>query len=161
MFAILSITLMNRNNPFGKSIFIILFTLFTCVSCSSDEPKINQSKEPSTEEPENKIEYYVKYESVVNIPISRVTSVDIEVKTEKGIQKMEVPKAWEGTFGPFNDLTALKIACTSRGYNENATNYTARIFICRGNQPFILKAEEHKKGTQYSLSYTVTKDDLK
>lgn len=153
---------MIRIKQFCKHIFAISFVLMACYSCSSDEPEMEK---PETDEPvqkpEEKIEYYVKYESVVSIPISRPITIDLEVKTEKGKQSLSVPKSWEGVFGPFNELTVLYITSKTTGYNENATSCRGRISICRGNQPFILKADKSFNGTSYTVTYAVTKDDLK
>lgn len=148
---------------FSKIFIAISFLLLICASCSEDEPKM-PNQDSGTEQEENteeKIEYYVKYESIVSIPISRPIYIDLDVITEKGKQSLSVDRTWEGVFGPFNELTTLAIRSRTTGYNTNSTHYTGRISICRGNQPFILKAEKCSNGTSYTVSYTVTKEDLK
>lgn len=153
---------MKRAIHIFKHLFAISFALMICVSCSTDEPEIDINKPNDPEvKPEENIEYYVKYESRVSIPISGFREIKISVYTEKGTQTLNVPKTWEGVFGPFNELTTLNISSLTTGYGYYDTSCTGRISICRGNQPFILKAEKNSYGTSYSVSYTVTKEDLK
>jgi len=128
------------------------------VSCGKDES--DEPKKPDTGSGD-KIEYYVKYESQVSIPSSQVRSVNVTVVTEKGKQTLNVPKTWEGIFGPFNELTTLSISSGGGWYNPNMTSCRGRISICRGDQPFILKADESFKGTSFNVKYTVKKEDLK
>lgn len=139
--------------------YLLLFCTLSigCFSCGVDEPE----NDTVIEEPEEKIEYYVKYESYINIPSSKVSSMNIRVLTEKGVQSMDVPLKWEGIFGPFYELESLFIFSKGGNYNVNMTSSRGRISICRGNQPFILKADKSFQGTQYSMSYKVTKEDLK
>lgn len=152
---------MIRIKQFCKHIFTISFVLMACYSCSSDEPEMDDSNNPS-KQPEEKIEYYVKYESNMSIPVSGHIDVFVKVMTEKGEQTIGVPRSWEGVFGPFNELKTLSISLKAGGsYNQNATSCGTRISICRGNQPFVLKTEKSFRGTSGALSYTVTKGDLK
>lgn len=139
-------------------VFSALAMLFvSCGKDENDEPKNPGAGSGSSE----KIEYYVKYACHVTIPSSHVTSITVTVTTEKGKQKLTVPKTWEGIFGPFNELTTLDFSGGASGYNPNMTNSRGSISICRGNQPFILKAEKSFKGSTFKMKYTVTKDDLK
>ncbi len=136
-----------------RSLYIFSLLTMMCISCGGDEPT-------APEEESGKIEYYVKYESSVNIPSSHVSTVNIEVFTEKGTVSLTVPKTWEGVFGPFYDLVDLFITSKTTGYNTSMTSCRGRISICRGNQPFILKADKSFKGTSYSVHYSVTEKDL-
>lgn len=152
---------MIRIKQFCKYFFAISFVLVACFSCSSDEPEMDDSNNPS-KQPEEKIEYYVKYESNMSINVSGHIDVYVKVMTEKGEQTIGVPRSWEGVFGPFDEFKTLSISVKAAGYwNQNATSCRARISVCRGNQPFILKADKSFSGTSGALSYTVTKDDLK
>lgn len=145
-----------------KYLFVISFILIGCVSCGDDEPSLDDDKNPGSDnKTDNKIEYYVKYQSDVSIPSSKYITIRISVVTEKGLQSLEVPRSWEGVFGPFNKLTTLSISSNGGGYNENVTSCRGRISICRGNQPFILKEDQSFQGTSFNVSYTVTQEDLK
>lgn len=148
---------MKQVNQLNRSYIITFFLLLISVSCSNDEPKVTEVIENT----DDKIEYYVKYQSNVSISSSYFIEIDIEVVTEKGKQALKVPRQWEGVFGPFNELTTLSITSHTTGWNTNTTNSKGSISICRGNQPFILKAEKYLQGTSYNVSYTVTKEDLK
>ena len=148
----------------------ISFALITCVSCSKDDPIIEdieipeQVEQPDNkiEKPENKIEYYVKYESNVSIPTSQSVTIKVNVLTEKGTQTLSVPRSWEGIFGPFNEYTTLSITAGASGFwNQNMTSCRGRISICRGNQPFILKTDQSFNGTSFNIKYTVKEEDLK
>ncbi len=145
---------------FLKHLFAISFVLMLFVSCGKDEN--DEPKNPDVDSGD-KIEYYVKYEFQVSIPSSQKIDIRATVRTEKGKQELIVPRTWEGIFGPFNELTTLSISVgTVMGnYNPNMTSSRGRISICRGNQPFILKADESFRGTSCTVNYTVKKEDLK
>lgn len=142
-----------------KNLYVFTILLIVCISCSKDEPKMAS---PETGKPvEEKIEYYVKYQSSTSIPSSKSINISVSVDTEKGRQSFKVPRTWEGTFGPFTELTTLRLSSSAEGFwNTNMTSCRGSISICRGNQPFILKAEKSFQGTSYSLSYEVKKEDL-
>ncbi|MDE5566915.1 MAG: hypothetical protein K2J12_00595 [Muribaculaceae bacterium] len=145
-------------------LFLISSALLACISCSKDHSYIIDELEPpkQVENPENRVEYYVKYESYVSIPTSKSVTVKVNVLTEKGNQTLSVPRSWEGTFGPFNELTTLSITGGAGGnWNQNMTSCRARISICRGNQPFILKEDKSFGGTSFNVKYTVKEEDLK
>lgn len=153
---------MKTITQFCKYLFVLSFILIGTVSCSNDEPSLDDDKNPGSDnKTDNKIEYYVKYQSDVSIPSSKYITIRISVVTEKGLQSLEVPKSWEGVFGPFNELTTLSISSNGGSYNENVTSCRGRISICRGNQPFILKEDQSFQGTSFNVSYTVTQEDLK
>lgn len=146
-----------------KICFTISALMIIGASCSTDEPKATGSiEEPNDKIDKNdKIEYYVKYQSYVTIPSSYNIDIKVSVITEKGIQTFSVPRTWEGIFGPFNELTTLIISSNTAGFNPSMTSCRGCISICRGNQPFILKADKSFNGTSYYVSYTVEKEDLK
>lgn len=146
-----------------KYLFVTSFILMSCVSCGDDEPSLDDDKTPGSDnKPNNKIEYYVKYQSNVSIPVSKHVPVYVTVVTEKGAQELEVPRSWEGVYGPFNVLTTMSISLHCGGnYNPNMTSCRGRISICRGNQPFVLKTDQSFKGTSFTVSYSVTQEDLK
>lgn len=145
-----------------KYLLVTSFILMSCVSCGEYEPSLDDDKNlGSDNKPDNKIEYYVKYQSNVTIPLSRYVPVYVTVMTEKGVQKLEVPRSWEGVFGPFNNLTTLSISLgCGLSLNQNMTSCRGRISICRGNQPFILKEDQSFQGTSFNMSYTVKQEDL-
>lgn len=138
-------------------VFSALAMLFvSCGKDENDEPKNPGAGSGSGE----KIEYYVKYASKVSS--SYVKHVKIMIVTEKGKQTLTVPSTWEGVFGPMDHLTTLVISGDGIGYDHTGrANSSASISICRGNQPFVLKAEKSSKGTSFNVKYTVTKEDLK
>gem|GEM_PF-6739722 len=78
---------------------------------------------------------------------------------------MVIPGKWEGTFGPFSKLETLQfsIKCDPDIYYSYAYfgYFNGRISICRGNQPYILKADETFRGEPLKMSYKVTAEDLK
>ena len=154
---------MRQFKQYSKYLFAISFTLMACISCSKDDPIIDVLETPEqVKGPENKIEYYVKYESYVSISTSNSVTVEVNVLTEKGNQTLSVPRSWEGTFGPFNKLTTLSITGGAVGnWNPKMTSCRGRISICRGNQPFILKEDKSFNGTSFNVKYTVKEEDLK
>ncbi|MDE5554778.1 MAG: hypothetical protein K2J10_06300, partial [Muribaculaceae bacterium] len=103
---------MKELKKFFNRLFVLSLVLIICISCNTDEPQESQDTidSPTVDNPEDKIEYYVKYESYVSIPSSKYITIAITVETEKGRQSLNVPRTWEGVFGPFNELTTLYVA---------------------------------------------------
>lgn len=92
--------------------------------------------------PQDKIEYYVKYEVTLSSYHSMVKSADISVVTEYGTKRFEIPTKWEAVFGPFNEPKNLYIkGLIPKGPYPNQ-NIRGRIYISSDNSPFVLKAEK-------------------
>ena len=133
----------------------VLMLFASCGKDENDEPKNPGAGSGSGE----MIEYYVKYACKVS---GKVTNVKIMIVTEKGKQTLTVPNTWEGVFGPLDYLTTLVISGDGIGSDHTIlAKSNASISICRGNQPFVLKADKSFKGTSFNVKYTVTKEDLK
>lgn len=131
---------------------VITLVLFSACKDSADEPDSPTSQT---------VEYYVKYELKTSSKYIYQT-VEASLLTEKGYVTMSIPRNWEGTFGPFKQLENLvfTIKCDPE-YTYNSSTYNGRISICRGNQPYILKADKSISNAPLNMSYQVTSDDLK
>ena len=136
------------------NVTIIVITMFLFVACHDKEDDLN---EPNT----LSIEYYVKYELKTSSKYVYST-VEATLNTEKGLVTMTIPINWEGTFGPFTQLenVIFKIKCEP-DYIYNTSTYNGRISICRGNQPYILKADKTISNAPLDMQYDITTEDLK
>ena len=130
-----------------------LIILLGSTSCSDDK---NEPNEPN----DNKIEYYVKYELSVYSRY-QFNTVTATLTTEKGITTMEIPRNWDGTFGPFDKLEKVILNITFNDGNYNTSSTNGRISICRGNQPYILKADKSISNAPLQMEYQITALDVK
>jgi lipoprotein len=135
-------------------IFIILTSVITLSACKDDKDEPNSSQSAS-------VEYYIMYELKTSSRYSYHT-LGATITTEKGVVNMTIPRNWEGTFGPFNKFENIvfSIKC-SPSYLYNTSTFNGRISICRGNQPYILKADKTISNAPLSMNYQITKEDLK
>lgn len=96
------------------------------------------SKDNDQDSPVNGVRYYVKYE--VFVSSSHYGDLFVDVNTEKGTQSFTIPRSssFSETFGPVSKGFAASV--TAR------TNFTvtggiySSIYVCRGEEPFVLKA---------------------
>lgn len=113
-------------------------------------------------EPEETIEYYVKYEYKFSSYMGLAKVAHVEVRTEKNTQSFDIKPSstfWEGVYGPFHDYTTLRIkARTDRSYPN--LNMQARISISNGG-PFVLKVEKDIRSQALELCYIVSEKDIK
>lgn len=86
---------------------------------------------------DNDVRYYVKYE--VSVSSVHIGDLYVDAKTEKGTQSFKTSsKVFSETFGP-----------VSKGFAASVTAHTdysvtggihSSIYVCRGEEPFVLKA---------------------
>lgn len=156
-----------------KSFFLVLFVTlsFALVSCDKDDgpkPPKNEEVKPGEDPDEVHCEYYVKYElKYSDLGKYMPKTININVRTEKGLKEMSVPHDWEGVFGPFHTLEQMELEVVTAHIGMSSHGYVnVRISICRGNQPYILKVDntaDYNSGIWYRnfyTSYTVTDEDL-
>ena len=126
------------------SLLSVLLTLLAFSSCTNDEPS------PSNTQPETETgtdaNYYVKYTALayggLGYENARIESVTVE--TETGTKTIETNvKSWEETYGPVSKGFKARVQATG-------TSKTVRIYVCRGEEPFVIKAEGSS-----SASYTI------
>ncbi|HJB71894.1 MAG TPA: hypothetical protein H9939_01040 [Candidatus Barnesiella merdigallinarum] len=120
----------------------VLLTLLTFSSCTNDEPSPSNTQQGT----ETDANYYVKYTALayggVGYENARIKSVTVE--TETGSKTIEPNvKSWEETYGPVSKGFKAKIQATG-------ASKTVRIYVCRGEEPFVIKAEGSS-----SASYTI------
>lgn len=133
--------------------FLLIIILTACENSHIDEPQ-----RPGSNNEDSNIEYYIKYE-LNTTSKSAFSSVEATFLTEKGYITRNIPREWEGTFGPFNKLETANFYVK---INKSIwTTFNGRISICRGNQPYILKAEKSSFNKSLNMSYSITEDDLK
>ncbi|MDM8269570.1 hypothetical protein QUW50_11070 [Barnesiella viscericola] len=120
----------------------VLLTLLTFSSCTNEEPSPSNTQQGT----ETDANYYVKYTALayggVGYENARIESVTVE--TETGSKTIEPNvKSWEETYGPVSKGFKAKIQATG-------ASKTVRIYVCRGEEPFVIKAEGSS-----SASYTI------
>ena len=138
--------------------FAILFLItnfFIFSSCSSSDDDDYQKKE------EEVAHYYVKYEvSFPSLGHLYTPNTGISYTTEKGQGGISIQSwGWNGTFGPFKAGTTVSVSASCDKINGYKGISRARISICNGNSPFVLKAESTAKtayhiGAQYTIQET-------
>lgn len=127
----------------SKYIKCLLFISLTLVlwSCGDD----NEPNNPSSN-----AEYYVKYEATVSS--NKIGDIKYTVITETGPKTFTSGKSFSQTFGPFKKgFNASIFADASSLYSVSCN---VRIYVCRGNEPFALKAN-NSGGKQVSASYVI------
>ena len=77
--------------------------------------------------------YYIKYEAQSTGYSS--DDLHVTVNTERGSQEFCVGNSYSETFGPVKRNFHAKIQAYRRGANTNV-----RIYVCKGNEEFVLKA---------------------
>lgn len=143
-----------------KYLYLVPLILSTLIlgGCGEDEPI--SSKKPSldtenTDNTDNKDNetpiYYVKYEAHVTSVFSSVKNVDYKVNTDKGSQTFTSGTSFSKIFGPFEKGFNASITADSRNYS---TECFVEIYVCRGNEPFALKANNSGKN-KVTTSYTI------
>lgn len=141
-----------------QSLIYIISFLFIMLFSACDNSQQDEPQRPGESNEDSKIEYYIKYE-LKTTSKSAFSSVEATFLTEKGNVTKTIPRNWEGTFGPF---TKLESASFQVKFNNSIwTTFYGRISTCRGNQPYILKAEKSSFNRSLNMSYSITEDDLK
>lgn len=139
-----------------KRIAFLLTTCLLLIAC--DKEAID---EPTVDKPNATVEYFVKYE-IKTKSIYSFSNIDVNYTSEKGLWSGKVTRNWEAVIGPFNKPQTIYFSADyPTDYVRDNTTFTARISICKGNQPFLLKAEKTSAPCPLSMSYTVTEQDLK
>ena len=121
---------------------LLVSMIFVLLSCGKDD------------EPSSKDKYFVKYELKTSSQYS-FSNVLVEVTTENGIQKLDVSRNWDGTFGPFEYGTPLIFNVTKENDYYALTKFTGRISVSKNNEPFVFKAEKQANGEALSMTYTI------
>lgn len=122
-----------------KKISVLLIGLLTMimVSCSKDNDDSTQIND----------RYYVRYDvTVTTIHIGGTMSLILN--TENGMQNFQTTsKVFSETFGPVNKGFNTSVSA-STSYSDGILS--SSIYVCKGNEPFVLKAT----GTS-SAEYTI------
>ena len=135
------------------AILFLISNFFILGSCSSDDD--NQKEE-------NAAHYYVKYEvSFPGLGRRYTPNTGISYTSEKGQAGTTTQTwGWEGTFGPFKAGTTVSVSASCDKIDGYNTTSRARISVCNGNSPFILKAETTSRAARnISVTYTIKETD--
>ena len=144
-------TMTNLKKTTTWALAILMALTTTLASCG------DSGDEPNYIEPVETPNYYVKYEFTSQN--SHLYSRNITITTENGTQKIRIPETtkadWEGVYGPVKKgfLTSLDVS-----FDDYGTIW-ARISVCKGKEPFAVKAEGRgtatNNKTSVSLSYVI------
>lgn len=126
---------------------LLLFCTINLISCSKDNfESIDIPEEIPNEEPT--ASYYVKYEAMGSV---RNFIESIIVTTDKGKETITKKRSWSQTYGP-----------VSKGFKASITAIggypTVNIYVCRGEEPFVLKGSNSSGSSTSSASASYTID---
>ena len=95
------------------------------------------SKDNDQDTPVDGVRYYVRYE--VSVSSIYIGDLFVDAKTEKGIQSFKLSgKLFSETFGPVSKGFAASV--TAHADYIVTGGYYSSIYVCRGEEPFVLKA---------------------
>ena len=142
----------------------IALTFFIVFSCSDDsdehyEELINLiTSDTSHVDNSEEQNYYVKYEVTI-YPTNYVVLSTINVAIETGTQSFDIdPNGFSETFGPVKKgfTASIDAYLASQANNKE---FAIRIYTCKGNEPFVLKAynysTEDSRNTPLTARYTI------
>lgn len=121
---------------------IAFMTMQICFSCSKEETNPQQS------EPENKSEYYVKFEANCIGSYSHLNNISVSTSNGSYSTTNYLGRSFSETFGPVPKGSRASISVFPTGTSTN--NVTTAIYVSKDNGPFALKA----RGTN-KCSYTI------
>ena len=98
--------------------------------------------------------YYVRYDLATGSRYD-FSTVQVELTTENGIQKLTVSRNWNGIFGPFKYGTPIIFNVTIKNGNYMTTTFNGKISVSKNNNPFVFKTESTVEGKPLSMSYTI------
>ena len=129
-----------KTNQYAMKKLLLLFAIAVTIlmtGCTKDD----EQQTPTG----NDVRYYVRYEVSASASSLYTFSMYVNVNTEKGSQSFRTSsKLFSETFGPVSKGFSTKVSASG-----NATFLTS-IYVCRGEEPFVLKAT----GTS-SAEYTI------
>ena len=126
-----------------KYVFLIPFLISLC-GCDDD-------KEGDPEYPSSGSEYYVKYEGTVKTPYI-TNDIKYSVVTENGSITFTSGTSFSQTFGPVKK--GFLAGITADATNIGNAQCEVRIYVCRGSEPFALKATD-SGGKYVTAVYTI------
>jgi len=137
-----------------KNILIALaFCILTIISC--DNGTTDKIYVYSESESENI--YYVKYELS-----SGNNNMFANIANENGIINIRInSNSYSEIFGPFSKgfLTSVEFGVHDSATTINSLNTNIRIYVCRNNEPFALKAfslnNNVYKGSSIEINYVI------
>lgn len=132
----------------------ISFCLFAILSCSKEDTE----EAISNTAPKEQIRYYVKYEISTNAVFSNLERI-LNIKTDSGIQTISLDgnysMDWDCIYGPVNNDFNAHLECIIPGkYSSNHCSIHARIYVCREEEPFVIK-KEYIGTTPMTLEYNI------
>lgn len=132
-------------------IFCALVVLYGLTSCFTDSP-----------------DYYVKYVAKVDVDgyasISYVAESQFTYMSEKGLETVDLTRQnlWSTTIGPLKKGFIASLSGYAVVVHAKSAPMTLSIYVCRGDEPFVLKAQQesekevdHKNMVSTSVSYTI------
>lgn len=122
---------------------LVLSLILVLMGCAT-----NNGNEPDN--PYSNADYFVKYEASIKSVYSN--TANYTVRTENGSEVFKSGRSFSQTFGPFKK--GFEAAITVDAHDWNQADCEARIYICRGDEPFVLKAHDSGWKGVY-VSYTI------
>ena len=132
-------------------ISLLLFVLPLCIIACSKTPTENGQE---VNQPES--EYYVKYASD-GLGGTGIYEYNVSYTDEKGEDRSfsnMTADSFERTIGPVSKGFKASFRIWVANTNDTRTR-AARIEVKKDNNPFVVKAEQAKRGGGVSVSYTI------
>ncbi len=133
-------------------IILVMIANFSCSEDSNDySNEVPNVSKNDTVYKEDVADYYVKYEVAIQ-PANYITNSEIEIITEKGVQYFNmVSPSFSEVFGPVEKgfTASINAYLASQANNKE---FAIRIYVCRGNEPFVLKAYNYSTENSSPLS---------
>lgn len=127
--------------------YVLLLSISFCISGCEKDYKF--------EDDDDIAEYYIKYKiKSTNLYGVYLQDVSIKINTEAGYKTLYFNRSnreWEQTFGPVKKGFNSNIKAKDPFYNIS----TMEIYVCRGQEPFVLKASLKRSNQEPELSYKI------
>lgn len=136
-----------------KVALLFIFPLLM-VSCGGDD--IDEPDMPTGQPSQNdtKAEYYVRYDATIST--SKQSTFKYSVSTDSGSKTFETEAhTFSETFGPVKKgfIASIFVDASNLSYAANCS-CVVKIYVCRGKEPFALKATASGDKTA-TTSYTI------
>lgn len=127
-----------------KLFFIILSVLPLLWGCDKDSGN-------------DSAEYYVKYEyGVSSNPSfgSQYTNKTISINTDSGVKEFTtISNSFTETIGPVKKGFQASITVTYPSGSSASGTPSSKIYVCRGAEPFALKASNNSTSATYTIDF--------
>lgn len=137
--------MINNTDFFMKRFWVLFFGMLVIIMAScTKEDDLNNHQEQS----DNTERYYVRYD--VTLSSSYIGTMTVNVNTEKGVQTFQTSsKTFSEIFGPVEKGFKASVSASHDLYYGVLFS---RIYVCKGDEPFVLKATG-SSSAEYTIDF--------